>query len=293
MAERQSQPGSENPWALVIPASPLDHADEKWAAWIEQFGLPEGDDIRVDIVHTSSGDHRRYLVRRGPLTAPGYPLAWKAAGQSSSEIAASALAIGWPPISILKFLKTEMGIPLSDAKALVDEILPSDVQLADAKLRAVAELSLHIRTTATDSDIERLEAQTGITTKLRALVAAGRHDEVRAVVERWDTEAHRFNELPYVDALALAQRFLGGSESEIRLEVLDGIEYDFGWIFPYRPIKSSAAGPRRFIGGNAPILIDRYTARLWVTGTAYSQDIFAANYRSTGDPSKSKTSEDA
>ncbi len=288
MADSNPLSARQGGWVLVVPPVKRHAADEMWAGWVEQHGRPADDEIRMDILHTSAGDRVRYLVRRGPRTNHGHPHAWLDAGYSTSEIAAAAIARGWPPVQIIKFLKTEMGVLIGDAKTLVDQQLPADVQLANAQMRAVADFSPRISPAATNEDIERLESQTNISMKLRALVAAERHGEVDSVIERFDEEATSFAELSQLEARALVEQLVERLRTEVDLAVSDGNEYEFGWIFYYQ----SAQYLRTLdfhtqLIGQGPILVDRYTATIWSMGSAHHETTCVANYRATGNPAVS------
>lgn len=278
-------------WSLVVPPGKFDDADRMWRTWVEQYGQPPGNDVRVDIVHTSAGDRRRYLVRPGPRTNHGHPAAWKSAGYTGAEIAAAAVAMGWSPIFIIKFLKTEMGVSLGDAKILVDQQLPADVQLANAQLRAIAEFSLRISPEATDSDIEELESKTQYEKKIRALVAADRYDAFDTLLERFDDRTTSFHELSELEARAIVEQYVSDLRIEVDVEVSGGHEFDFGWIFYYQSteyLQTREMGTQ--LVGQGPILIDRFTATLWAMGSALTEELCVENYRATGDPTRPEIS---
>jgi len=265
--------------------------DRRWNAWVSKYGRPDADDIRVDTLRTSSGNRRRYLVRQRPSTSHGHPLAWKNSGMTPPEVAAAALASDWPPILIIKFLNSEMGVPLGEAKIFVDKQLPEDTRLANAQLRAVAEFALHLGD-ATDAQIEDLEAQTNISKKIRGLVSAGRQQELDAVFGRFDVATCSFAELSLAEARRLAEEHLDGLGPPTALEITGTSEHDFGWLFSYQ--SANDLRTRNFVdqlGGNGPILVDRFTATLWPTGSAFPEEVAVDNYRKSGNPTMNRPSD--
>lgn len=61
--------------------------------------------------------------------------------------------------------------------------------------------------------------------------------------------------------------------------------YDFGWVFYWQNRKFLETRDTSFmLAGNAPLLVDRHTGALHVTGTGRSLDYYISNYRLTGDP---------
>ena len=55
--------------------------------------------------------------------------------------------------------------------------------------------------------------------------------------------------------------------------------HDFGWVVYY-----GSSDPDNPVAGNAPLIIDRHTGNLFVTGTAYPISVYIQNYILTGDP---------
>ena len=120
-------------WATVVPPRDFDRADALWANWVERNGRPTDDDMRTDTFTSSTvEDRRRYLVRKGSTADRETPSALADQGVSSAGVAAAALAIGWQPLEVMQFLRTHMDVPLGEAKVLVVEMLPEEVQLAQA-----------------------------------------------------------------------------------------------------------------------------------------------------------------
>ncbi|MBN8469455.1 hypothetical protein JYJ95_23385 [Corallococcus exiguus] len=57
------------------------------------------------------------------------------------------------------------------------------------------------------------------------------------------------------------------------------IEREFGWVFFYTSKRYVETGdPAFLLGGNAPMIVDRMTGELHVTGTAYPVEHYIAEY---------------
>jgi Immunity protein 35 len=57
-------------------------------------------------------------------------------------------------------------------------------------------------------------------------------------------------------------------------------EEDFGWVFFYNTRQFIETGDWQWsLGGNAPLIVDRRTGELHVTGTAYPIEHYIAEYR--------------
>jgi len=68
-------------------------------------------------------------------------------------------------------------------------------------------------------------------------------------------------------------------------------EYDFGWVFFYNSKKYVESGDfRDALVGNAPLIVDRKSGQIHITGTAHDIDFYINNYQKTGDPNKSESS---
>lgn len=62
-------------------------------------------------------------------------------------------------------------------------------------------------------------------------------------------------------------------------------EYDFGWVFYYNSEKYLESGDfREALGGNAPLIVNKESGELIVTGTAHETAYYINNYIKTGDP---------
>ncbi len=63
------------------------------------------------------------------------------------------------------------------------------------------------------------------------------------------------------------------------------IRKDWGWVFFYTSKKWRETGNLNFaIAGNAPLLIEKNTGNVLVTGTARNTEYYIKNYEVTGNP---------
>ena len=59
----------------------------------------------------------------------------------------------------------------------------------------------------------------------------------------------------------------------------------YGWVFSYQSKAYLETGsPTCLLAGNAPILVDRHSHRLFDLGTAYPEEYYVENYLTHGDP---------
>lgn len=62
-------------------------------------------------------------------------------------------------------------------------------------------------------------------------------------------------------------------------------EHPFGWVFFYTSqLYAVTRDPNHAIGGNAPLLVERHSGRVFLTGTAKTIDTYVQRYLETGDP---------
>jgi hypothetical protein len=91
------------------------------------------------------------------------------------------------------------------------------------------------------------------------------------------------------DAAMLArqyvERHLDRADLRLVLQEEYTTEYSFGWIFFYNSQEFVRTGNVAYlVGGNAPLLVERETGRLFVTGTAHPIQTYIDRYLETGDP---------
>ena len=76
---------------------------------------------------------------------------------------------------------------------------------------------------------------------------------------------------------------------EIELVIIEEAiqEYDFGWVFCYNSKGFLETGNlAHALAGNAPLIVDRNSGELFVTGTARDLDYYVNNFKRTGNPNK-------
>ena len=89
------------------------------------------------------------------------------------------------------------------------------------------------------------------------------------------------------EARALAWELLtvGAAHREYRLAIDDSQtrEEIFGWVFFYNSAEFMATRDLRWaLGGNAPLIVDRVSRAVVVTGTARPVDVYLAHYSQHG-----------
>ena len=95
------------------------------------------------------------------------------------------------------------------------------------------------------------------------------------------------------EAREIAQAHLAEHPMEHRREddllIRDDLtqSHDFGWVFLYHCRGWIETRDDRFlIAGNAPLIVEASTGRLFTTGTARSLDYYILNFQQTGDPQR-------
>ena len=96
----------------------------------------------------------------------------------------------------------------------------------------------------------------------------------------------------YLDKQAVEMNNFGSDlpgyvNPDVRLQILAECteEYDFGWVFYYDSARFIETGDsREALAGNAPLIIDKESGELVVTGTAHDTAYYVDNYIKTGDP---------
>jgi len=79
----------------------------------------------------------------------------------------------------------------------------------------------------------------------------------------------------------------GNVNPDVKLQILaeSTEEYDFGWVFYYNSAKFIETGDlREALVGNAPLIFNKESGELVVTGTAHDTSYYVHNYIKTGDP---------
>ena len=72
---------------------------------------------------------------------------------------------------------------------------------------------------------------------------------------------------------------------EMKLQIMTESteEHDFGWVFYYNSVKYIQTGDfREALAGNAPLIINKHTNELIVTGTAHQTSYYVDHYKKHG-----------
>ncbi len=92
--------------------------------------------------------------------------------------------------------------------------------------------------------------------------------------------------LSFEDARAMAAERIADDPLDLVLHP-EPEEHEFGWIFSYTTRRFAETGDiSQALAGNAPMLVDKHTGKLWVFGTAYPRAHYIQNYIEFGDPHK-------
>jgi hypothetical protein len=74
-------------------------------------------------------------------------------------------------------------------------------------------------------------------------------------------------------------------DDEIIILDNETIEKPWGWVFFYTSKKWHETNDITYaIAGNAPVIVEKDTGKLFITGTAYPIDHYIYNYEKSGDP---------
>lgn len=79
----------------------------------------------------------------------------------------------------------------------------------------------------------------------------------------------------------------GGLPSDDEIVIVDEstIEKDWGWVFFYTSRKWQETQELRYaIAGNAPLIVEKKSGKLFPTGTAFPVEQYIANYERCGNP---------
>ena len=69
--------------------------------------------------------------------------------------------------------------------------------------------------------------------------------------------------------------------SNVKLAIMpnETVEFEYGWVFFYQSEEFVKTGNlNSMVGGNAPLLLDKYTAQILTTGTRMGEDFYIEKY---------------
>lgn len=83
------------------------------------------------------------------------------------------------------------------------------------------------------------------------------------------------------EAIEIANNYLNTLETDIELMLQTDktMSEDFGWVFFYNSKPYVETGDFRFmLGGNAPLIVDKHTKQVTLTGTSHDISYYIENY---------------
>lgn len=84
----------------------------------------------------------------------------------------------------------------------------------------------------------------------------------------------------YPTAWLTTLKYLNKKGNDIELLEEETMHLDFGWVFFYQLREYLQSGNlSHALAGNAPIIVDRQTGQISVTGTAYSIEYYIEEYK--------------
>ena len=85
--------------------------------------------------------------------------------------------------------------------------------------------------------------------------------------------------LTFDEALVKANGYLAEIGHQLCLLAEHTIEFEYGWMFFYQAEEYIRTGDfSEMLVGNAPFIINKYDGSLFVTGTAYSGEVYIEEY---------------
>jgi len=209
---------------------------------------------------------------------------WRDADLSAAQMAAVADAAGWRDVEVVKLLKAELeDMSLGDANKMLLRLRGAGYRTERESITTTFAYGLSLPADATEGELEEFERRTRFGRKLKALTDAGRHDDVNVALDRLFPDALGVRELTADEARLLVVTEI--SEWGNEMVVLDQRteEYDFGWAFSVQTLSYAESGNVLDMAiGHGPIIVDRFTGAVWVTGSAQAE--WLETYRITGDP---------
>ncbi len=138
---------------------------------------------------------------------------------------------------------------------------------------------------ATMSELQAFDDRTGVSIKTEALSLAGRPRDTIALVDRMGPGL-QLRPIEEATARSTVADEIRETHGLLRIQDQSTIRHSFGWVFFYQSTEYLESGVfSKMVSGNAPLLVDRFTGALWVTGTEHRPDIYVETYLATGNPS--------
>ena len=139
---------------------------------------------------------------------------------------------------------------------------------------------------ASADEVSAFEAETDISQKVHALAMANRVADVIAFHDRLDEDGLALHSLSAEECREIAAAHVDEASGIVRIQDdASTLRFHWGFVFLYQSVVYLDTGDfSQMIAGNAPLLVDRFTGALWVTGTAQRPDYYVENYERTGSP---------
>lgn len=238
----------------------------------------------VDIDLESEGPTEEPLPEPSAISCPLTQQFTKLWSEGSDPVAASSLASaeGIGRLATIKALNALWEMPLTpEAMSLAfGESGADDLAAMFHVLGWVIEQN----PTSTVSEFQSFDDATGISVKTEALSIAKRPRDTIALVDRMGPGLH-LRTIDEYRAREIAAATIREVDGILRIQDQSTLRLSFGWIFLYQSAQYMDSGDySTMISGNAPLLVDRFTGALWITGTAERPDAYAQNYLASGNP---------
>lgn len=139
---------------------------------------------------------------------------------------------------------------------------------------------------ATAAEVAAFEAVTDMSQKVHALAMENRVADAIAFHERLAEDRLALRTLSADECREIAAAHIDEASGVLRIQDDSStLRYSWGFIFLYQSVAYLDTGDfSQMVAGNSPLLVDRFTGALWVTGTAERPDFYVENYERTGSP---------
>ncbi len=207
-------------------------------------------------------------------------------GLRPDEAVMEAAVGGASRLEIMKGLWDHWGVNLvtPESKSTDPAGYPS-VVARDAANVALGALLLRYPKASAD-EVSAFEAATDISQKVHALAMADRVADAIAFHERLDDEQLALRTLSADECREIAATHIDEASGVVRIQDdASTLRYAWGFVFLYQSVAYLDTGDfSQMVAGNSPLLVDRFTGALWVTGTAERPDHYVELYERTGSP---------
>lgn len=206
-------------------------------------------------------------------------------GLRPDEAVLEAAEAGATRLQILKGLADGWGVNLCGPdRQTSDKAGYPTIEACEAATIALGALLLRYPH-ASAEEFDRFEAETDISQKVHALAMANRITDAIAFHERLFDDRLGLTPLTAEASRVLVADFIQEDLGALRIQDHSTLRYPWGAIYLYQSAEYLDTGDfSKMVAGNAPLLVDRYTGALWVTGTKERPDHYVEMYERTGSP---------